>query len=77
MQTSMLPETRPDACLSRPPASSPSVTSTHAAHQVQNDYKEHDDPIDNHAHANDYDAPVLVRDNLTAREGVSDVPVVP
>ena len=72
MQTSMLPGTRPDICLSRPPASAPPVTSIHGARQVKNYDKEQYD----HARGDDYDAPVTVYDNITVREGVHDAPAV-
>ena len=72
LQTSMLPGTRPDICLSRPPASAPPVTSTHGARQVKNYDKEQYD----HARGDDYDAPVTVYDNITVREGVHDAPAV-
>ena len=49
------------------------VTCTRGAPHVQNDYKQHDD----HARVDDCDAPVAVRNHVTASEGVQDAHVVP
>ena len=62
--------------LSRPPASSPLLTSSRGARQVQNKYKELDDQIDDHAGGDDCDAPFAIHNNVTAWEGVQDANVV-
>ena len=70
MLTYLLPGTRPDACLSSPPGSSPPVvTSTHGACQVQDDDKEHDDHVQD-------DAPV-VQDDIPEPQPSTPVSLLP
>ena len=67
LQTSLLPGTHPDKCLLRTPSSSPPVTRTCGAHQVETD-----DHIDDVARCDDYDAPVAVGHNVTDRDSVQN-----